>query len=45
VLFTIPASLESVHKLYLLPSNTDGGQIDAGIVAQTLNYGPDALPN
>jgi len=45
VLFTIPASLESVHKLYLLPGNTDGGQIDAGIVAQTLNYGPDALPN
>ena len=42
VLFTIPASLEPVHKLYVMSANTDGGFIDAGIATQTLNYGPDA---
>jgi hypothetical protein len=42
VLFTIPASLETVHKLYVMPANTDGGFIDAGIALQTLNQGPDA---
>jgi hypothetical protein len=42
VLFTIPASLETVHKLYVMSANTDGGFIDAGIATQTLNYGPDA---
>lgn len=42
VLFTIPSSLEPIHKLYVMSANTDGGFIDAGIATQTLNYGPDA---